>query len=562
MTEPGSDADHDVVIVGSGAGGGSLAWALSRHGIRVLVLEAGPAYDPQNDYRLARDDWELSGFPFKPGSQGRYSYAPMQRLDPQRETLRNWNRHIGRAEAGDRRTVSGYHHVRGVGGSTLHFTGEAHRLNPASMRMRSRFGVAADWPLTYADLEPYYCTAERLVGVAGPAGDKVRTRSEPYPLPPHRLSYASRQLQRGCRELGLDWVPNSIAALSAPYDGRPPCNYCANCNRGCPRLDKGSVDITFLRKALDSGSCTLRPNSTVTRVIPGADDRVAAVHYLDAGGQSRQTGGRAVVLACGAVETPRLLLLSKNRHAPDGLANESGEVGRNFMETLSWTSIGLHPESLGSHRGHPSDGICWDFNAPDAIPGVVGGCRFSPGIAEADLTGPANYAYRVAGGWGKSGKAALREVFGRALAVGAIGENLPNPGSFVDLDPEQTDATGLPVARIHSHLDEDELRRLEFMAETCREILRAAGVGELVEEAGSYDTFNATHVFGTCRMGDDAHHCVVDRYCRSHRWRNLFVVDGSIFPSSGGGESPSLTIEALAIRTADHMRELMQRREL
>jgi len=555
-------SEHDVVIVGSGAGGGALAWALSRHGIRVLLLEAGPEYDPHTDYRLADNDWELTGFPFKPGSQGKHSFAPLQRLEPRWDGLRTWSKLLGKGVTGDRRTASAYNHVRGVGGSTLHFTGEAHRLHPAAMKMRSRFGVAADWPLEYAELEPYYLEAERLIGVAGPAKDTVRTRSAPYPLPPHPLSYASQRLQQGCRKLGLDWGPNPIAALSAPYDWRPPCNYCANCNRGCPRLDKGSVDITFIRKARASGFCTVWPETMVTRVEAGTGDRVAAVHYLDTDGNAHRLKARAIVIACGAVDTPRLLLLSENHHAPDGLANDSGQVGRHFMETVFWVSTGLHPEPLGSHRGHPSDAICWDFNAPDAIPGVIGGCRFTPTAGEADLTGPANYAYRVAGGWGKSGKDALRKAFGRALSIGAIGENLPNTGSFVDLDPDEKDAAGLPVARIHSHLDATECRRLEFMAKTCREILHAAGVEEIFEEYGNYDNFNTTHVFGTCRMGADAHQSVVDRYCRSHRWRNLFVVDASVFPSSGGGESPSLTIEALAIRSADHMRELMQRREL
>ena len=554
--------EHDVVIVGSGAGGGAAAWALCEHKIRVLVLEAGPAYNPLKDYRLHRNDWEQTGFPFKAGSRGKQTFAPLQGLEERWKGLRSWNHHYGQMFPGNQRIASAYHHVRGVGGSTLHFTGEAHRLHPGAMKMRSRFGVAADWPLDYAELEPYYCEAERLIGVAGPAMDKIRTRSEPYPLPPHKLSYASQQLQQGCRKLGLHWDANSVAALSAPYDGRPACNYCANCTRGCPRLDKGSVDVTFVRKALDSGFCTLQSEATVTRVEAGADDRVTAVHYVDAGGNTRKVSARAVVVACGAVETPRLLLLSENRHAPDGLANETGQVGRHFMETLFWVSSGLHPERLGSHRGHPSDSICWDFNAPDAIPGVVGGCRFSPATAEADLVGPIKYAQRVVGGWGKAHKARLRMIFGRVLAVGAIGENLPNPGSYVDLDPLERDATGQPLARIHSHLGESELRRLDFMARTCREILDAAGVEALLEEYGNYDTFSATHVFGTCRMGNDPRQSVVDRDCRSHRWRNLFIVDASVFPSSGGGESPSLTIEALAIRTAAQMARAMKHHEL
>jgi choline dehydrogenase-like flavoprotein len=289
---------------------------------------------------------------------------------------------------------------------------------------------------------------------------------------------------------------------------------------------------------------------------------VTAVHYLDAAGRAQQLGARTVIIACGAVETPRLLLLSENSHAPDGLGNESGHVGRHFMETVSWTSNGLHPEPVGSNRGLPADSICWDYNAPDAIPGVIGGCRFTPSAAESGLLGPVNYARRVVPGWGRSHKQAMRETFGRVLSIGAIGESLPNPGSFVDLDPVAKDDAGQPLARIHSYLPDSELERLEFMAGKARDILRAAGATEIFEEYGSYDRFSSTHVFGTCRMGEEPDGSVVDAHCRSHRWRNLFIVDASVFPSSGGGESPSLTIEALAMRAADNLAELMGRREL
>ena len=543
----------DVVVVGSGAGGGAATLGLCREKPRVLVLEAGPAYDPASDYRLSSNDWEQESFPYKIGSKGQHSFATLQKLEERWNHLRSWNRVDGHSPSDQRRPYA-YHHVRGVGGSTLHFTGEAHRLHPQAMRMRSRYGVAADWPFDYAALEPYYCEAERIIGVAGqtPKEDS-RWRSEPYPLPPHELSYASQKLANGSKTLGMNWVSNSLAALSRPYDGRPGCNYCGNCARGCPRRDKGSVDVTFMHKALGSGYCTLRTDCQVTHIEPGPRDRVTGIQYLDGQGRQQEADGACVIVACGAVETPRLLLASIGKHAPDGLANESGEVGRNFMETLSWTCSGLHPERLASYRGLPSDSICWDFNAPDAIPGVVGGCRFSTSVAEADLLGPINYANRVVGGWGRAHKQNMREQCGHVLTVGAIGESLPNPKSFIDLDPDETDATGKPLARIHSYLDERELKRLDFMARTCQEILKAAGVEELVDEYGTYDTFSSTHVFGTCRMGLDAQTSVVDLYCRSHRWKNLFIVDASVFPSSGGGESPSLTIEALALRTAEYI---------
>jgi len=556
-----SEKHFDVVVVGSGAGGGTAAWALAEAGLRVLLLEAGPAYAPEKDYRLARPDWESSHFPAKVEVSGRQTAAPLQRLDRRWDHLRSWNHVRGRVVAGDRRRFAGYSHVVGLGGSTLHFVGEAHRLNPAAMKMKTRFGVAADWPLDYAALDPYYTRIEQVIGVAG-ALDPTRPRSRRLPLPAHPLSYASQKLREGARKLGLGWVPNSLAALSTPYDGRPGCNYCAGCTRGCPRRDKGSVDVTLLRRASANGRCEIRTACTVTRVEGGPGDRVTGVQYRDDDGASHLAAARAVVLAAGAVETPRLLMLSENTHAKAGLANESGEVGRNFMETVRWYSAALHPEPLGSQRGLPSDSICWDFNAPDAVPRTIGGCRFSPATAESDLLGPISYAQRVVKGFGRGHQERVRDALGRVLAVGAIGESLPSAGSFIDMDPEAKDTHQLPRARIHSHLEDTELVRLSFMAKTCRELLQAAGATEVFEEAGTWDVFLATHVFGTCRMGLDPDSSVVDPYGRNHRWKNLFIADASVFPSSGGGEAPSLTIEALALRTAEHLRALATRREL
>lgn len=291
---PMSPSAVDVVIIGSGAGGGASAWALARHGVRVLVLEAGPFYDPAADYGLDKPHWEQSRFPHKARRQARYSFGPMQKLEDRWRHLRSWNRLSGPMNPTNQRIGGRYHHVRGVGGTTLHFTGEAHRLHPAAMKMYSRFGVAADWPLDYAELEPFYGEAERVVGVAGPPQDPIRLRSEPYPLPAHRLSYASAKIEAGCRKLGLHWVPNRVAALSAPYDGRPACNYCANCNRGCPITDKGSADVTFIRKALASGSCTVKADCQVTQVEAGPSDRVrGCIMWMAEVRARRSPGGSA-----------------------------------------------------------------------------------------------------------------------------------------------------------------------------------------------------------------------------------------------------------------------------
>jgi len=555
----GGEPEADVVVIGCGAGGAACAWRLASRGLRVLVLETGPWYDPARDYRLHRDDWERSRFPHKLDPDEGYVIAPLQRLDPGHAHLRSWSRVWGPYE-GERRRGWRYHRVLGVGGTTLHFSGEAHRLHPMAFRLHSRTGVGADWPLTYDELEPYYVEVERVVGVAGPRRDPTRPRSAPYPLPAHPLSHAGRTLARGLEQAGFPWLPNPVAILSRPYDGRPPCNYCANCNRGCPRTDKGSADVTFARRALITGRCRIVTGATVLRLVAGRKDRVDGVEYLH-GGATRIARARAYVLAAGAVETPRLLLLSAGPSCPEGLANESGLVGRNFMETLAWTSVGLHPEPQGAHRGIASELVSWARNAPDALGEVPGGFRLSPAVPEADMMGPAAYARRAVPGWGLAHRRAMRERFAHALGMGAIGEFLPNEGSRVDLDPERRDRHGRPLARIRSVLDADAVRRLERMATATRAVLEAAGVCEVVEEYGSYDTFSATHVFGTCRMGHDPRTSVVDAWGRSHRWRNLWIADASVFPSSGGGESPSLTVEALALRTADRLVMALGRRE-
>lgn len=545
-------SEFDVVVVGSGAGGGACAWALATAGVRVLVLEAGPEYLPERDYRLAHSDWE-SPFPHKIPTAGRQSFAPMQRLDQKHDALRSWNHLTGHYNRSAQRTAWGYHHVVGLGGSTLHYTGEAHRLHPEAMRMKTRFGVAADWPITYEELEPYYLEAERVIGVAGSNGDLQRPRSAPYPLPPHEPSFASQRLGQGFAEIGCTWTPNPLAALTRTYDGRPPCNFCGGCLRGCSRRDKGSVDLTFLAKARKVDNCRILTGHQVVALEAGPGDRVRGVRVVGSDGIDRVIEAPVVVLACGAVETPRLLLNSMGPGGEAGIGNESGAVGRHLMETLTWVSTGLHPENLGSHRGHPVDSICWDFNRPDAIKGVPGGCRFGPSTAESDLVGPINHAKRMVGGWGRQHARKMRETFGHALSVAGIGESLPNDGTFVDLDPLNRDRFGRPLARIHSRMDQVDIDRLAFMRDICNSALAASGVSDVLEQFSTYDIFSATHVAGTCRMGSKGEDSVVNSDLRSHRWQNLYVVDASVFPSSGGGESPSLTINALAIRAGRHI---------
>jgi choline dehydrogenase-like flavoprotein len=548
--------ETDVVIVGAGAGGLAAAWRLTTAGMRVVLLEAGRDYHPGRDYPEDNDDFQLRGFPYdaERDEEGRprYGFGPAQEIGAEWNRYRSRNAAQGRFAGGNRRLYRRYAHVRGVGGSTLHFQGEAHRFHPDSLRMRTLFGAGVDWPLPYSDLERYYDLAEAKIGVAAP-DNPLRPRGLAPLLPPHHLSYASRRLVRAFAAVGARLLPNSLAILSRPFDRRPPCNYCNSCTQGCPIGDKGSADVTFLPPAVATGNLDLRTRAEALEVEVGPDGRARAVVYAAPGGDRHRVRARHFVLAAGAIETPRLLLLSRSRLHPDGLANTHGQVGRNLTESLFWTSVGLLPERVDSFRGVPIDGSAWEFAVPRAGDGWVGGFRLATAHGALDLRGPSAYAERLIAGFGADHQRRMRESFGHAVGLLAVGEWLPGPDTAVDLDLLLQDKLGRPLARISSQLGANERALLRSMADTTRAVLREAGVDEIVEETSALDLFVATHVLGTCRMGGDPRESVADADGFAHDVPNLAFADGSLVPSSGSGDSPFLTITALALRTADRL---------
>jgi choline dehydrogenase-like flavoprotein len=548
-------ANPDVVVVGAGAGGLAAAWRLAAGGARVVLLEAGRHYEPQDHWPHDRGDFELHPFPYDPvadeDGRPRYGFGPEQAVGPEWDGLRSWNAGQGRFAPGDRRRYLEYGHVRGVGGSTLRYQGEAHRLHPDAFRMRSRHGVGADWPLSAADLAPYYDVAEERMGVAGPAENPWRPRTQSPQMEPHPLSYASRTLEPGFTAVGAHLLANDLAINSRWYDRRPPCNYCNACSFGCPIGDKASADVVFLPHALATGRLDLRPGCEAVELEVDDRGHPVAVIYATAGHELDRIGAPAFVLAAGAVETPRLLLASSSSHHPSGLGNANGQIGRNLTENLFWYSVGLMPEPVHAYGGVPIDGSCWDFSVAPPSGDWSGGFRLAPAHGALGLRGPATVAQRFAAGFGVEHQRRTIEIFNHGVGLLAVGEWLPNPQTYVDLDPSLRDRLGRPVARISSALGEPERELLPIMARTVREILGAAGVGEMVEETSSIDIFAATHTLGTCRMGDDSRESVTDDLGFCHDVPNLAIADGSVLPSSGSGDSPCLTITAAAIRTAD-----------
>ncbi|HEX3033614.1 MAG TPA: GMC family oxidoreductase, partial [Thermodesulfobacteriota bacterium] len=443
----------DVCIIGSGAGGAVVAYALGRAGFSVVVLEAGPRYNPMH-YHMGKKDWEQNSYPFASSQEEKqknlYTYGTTEKLNPAYKYLRSWSKISGFYNNTDIKRPPAIHRVKGVGGTTLHYQGEAHRFSPHGFKSKSLYGVAEDWPIAYGDLEPYYEKAETVLGVSGLNQNPFKPPRGPFPNPPHELSCASKRVKVGFDKLGLNLCPNSLNILSRPKDDRPACNYCNGCTLGCMMRAKGSMDVTFIPKAEATGNVEVMPNSVVREITINKHGKADGVVYFDPQKIERRQKAKIVVVSAGALESPRLLLNSKSSLFPEGLSNGSGMVGKFFMETLFYSVTVLFPERINSYKGLQIDSRAWDYNEPRKENSFTGGVVF--GVSALDLLGPLSYARRLAPGWGSGHKNFMRKYFGHAVNVFAIGEQLPHEDNSITIDPEVKDYYGIPVAKVSTKL--------------------------------------------------------------------------------------------------------------
>ena len=536
---------YDAIVVGAGAGGGLASYALTRAGLRVLLIERGPAYDPARDYPIGRPDWDL-GDTFARSTPDTYVVEP--------QPLAADGAHLRTTLYRHQTTQREYSYQRacGVGGSTLHFLGEAHRFPPHAFRMRSLYGVGRDWPLTYEELAPYYGRVERLLGVAGQA-HPLFPRTEPFPNPPHPLSPVSQRFAAGARRLGRTLVPNSLAILSRPYAGRPPCVYCKACYHGCVVGDKSSVDVAVLPEAQRTGRLTVATGSVVTHVLLDRRGEAEGIRVLEGADKvERIHRARLLFLAAGAIETPRLLLNSRSPRFPHGLLNDHGLVGTHLMENVYIARLYYFPERLASHRGVPIDAHLLDFVTPSPAGGCPQGFSLSSYGAPDGLKTPASFALSVPSGHGRLHRERVARHFGAHAMILGLAEQLPRQENRLHLLNDQPDAHGVPRVAIEVRFTADDRRMLERMVPLCDELATASGVAATAGQVSSYDLPNNTHPCGTVAMGVGPEDSVVNGFCQSHAVRNLYVTDASVLPTQGCGMAPSLTVEALALRAAEY----------
>lgn len=538
----------DFVIVGSGAAGGVLAKELSTNGFRVVVLEQGP-YLKESDFvhdevKVLQQDLLTNHPEFQPNT---FRKTPDEKAKPQRAVA----------------------YGRCVGGSSVHFTANYWRFHEIDFVERSKVGPIAgtglvDWPITYADLEPYFTKVEWEIGVSGLAESSPfdPPRSKPYPMPPLPVKSSGVIFERAAGKLGWHPFPAPMAILSRPRAGRSACVNCGFCwGFGCEVGAKSSTLASVIPLAERTGRCEFRADSYAHRIQTDAAGRVIGALYFDQQRNTHLQKAKAVVLAANGAETPRLLLLSANKQFPNGLANTSGLVGKYLMFNSNARVEGLFEHPLNDYKGFAVSRTLHDFYElnPEKV-GFYGGGALD---ARFDAT---PYFFAMSGlppdapRWGINFKAALRRNFTRTMAIHCTGTSLPLETNSFSLDTNVKDAWGLPALRVTYKDHPDDLKLMNWLSARALDLLDAAGAERKWSHPINEQQF-AVHLLGTCRMGSDPKTSVINPDHRTHDVKNLFLCDGSSLVSSGRGQ-PTMTIQALAYRAADRITALARRGDL
>lgn len=520
----------DVLIIGSGASGAAVAYSLADTKMRILCLEQGDWIKP-SEFPSNGRDWEArryGDFDISPNKRGRVTDYPVN----------------------DDASIMKVANFNAVGGGTIIYTAHWPRMHPSDFRVRSLDGVADDWPIDYRTLEPFYTENDRMMGVSGLAGDPGVPPRAPA-MPPVPLGKTGTRYARAMNALGWHWWPSDTTVATTEYEGRAPCINLGHCTPGCAQGAKASTDITYWPHALRAG-VELRTRCRVREIVTNEHGMASGAIYYDADGIEHFQPAEVVVLACNGVGTPRLLLNSVSSRFPGGLANSSGLVGKNLMMHPWPMVVGYANERVDGDRAPITSLWSKQFYETDPSRDFVRGymLQFSRG------TGVVNEAITSAAAgrlpWGKDHHRVYRELVYRRLAIGVACEDLPEEHNRVTLDPVLTDGNGIPAAKIDYTISENTRRMMEHGIARAEEILTAAGATNI---SASRTLLNYPgHLLGTARMGTDPDRSVVNAWGRCHDVKNLFIVDGSIWVTSGG-VNPTSTIQALALYIADQIKQ-------
>jgi len=564
---------YDVCIIGSGAGGGTVAKVLTEGGLSVVMLEAGPRLDPDKDFKEHMWPYQLPhrgvGVGGRQRGIGDEFMAPngFWEIDGEPYTI---------ADGSSFR----WFRSRIEGGRTNHWGRIALRFGPADFRAHSTDGMGDDWPISYEELAPYYDKVESYIGVFG-TKENVPNSPDGIFQPPPRPRCTETLVKKACDQLHITCIPSRLAILTKALNGRDACHYCAQCGRGCRTASNFSSSQVMIPPAAATGRLTMIANAMAREIIVGSSGKAEGVSYVDKTTKTDQrVYARAVIVAASACESARILLNSKSANFPNGIANSSGVVGRYLTDSVGSDLVGHFPQ-LENLPAHNHDGVggmhlympWWRFGQKNEfLRGYhieFGGGRNMPGVGEFD------YVCEVHEGYGVSLKQKCRSSYGTFIGFSGRGEMIPNENCFCELDPSVKDKWGIPVLRFHWKWGENELKMAADMQETFRSIIEAAGgtvaagarrhskpSADVQQQSSSISVGGAIiHELGTVRMGSDPRTSVLNSHCQAHDVKNLFVADAAPFVTNPD-KNPTLTIMALAWRTSEYLLEQAKKMEL
>jgi choline dehydrogenase-like flavoprotein len=549
---------YDVIVIGTGAGGGMAIKTLCEAGLKVCALNSGRELDPEKDFRNHRMPWDLKYRGF--GDPKLKAPSPLGFVGDSEYVPDVWERELTYTTAPG--TKWSWPRCSAVGGRTNFWGRSSARLGDIDFCAATLDEHDVDWPVTYEEIAPYYTRVEKMIGVASTVQNRPSNPDGTY-LPPMNFRCFDRILEAAAGKVGVPYLPDRIAQLTVDHDGHPACHFCGNCTSGCEVGAFFSTPWFLLPKAHATKNLELRANAVAKSILVDKHGQASGVAYVDRHTkQEYEVYGRAVVLAASCLETAHIMLNSKSRHWPTGIANSSGQLGRNLCDHLYGTPAqGYLPQLLGqpSFPDNVSDSsIAWmprwqNLTHPHEekfVRGysvyVDGGCWEFPAY------------FDQIEGFGSSFKREMKRRYPTPVTFTAQIPSLPDDGNYVDIDPEAKDSRGIPKLRIHFKWGENELKIWEHARQSCAGLLRAAGA-VLEESSDQPETPGySQHEIGTCRMGKDPKKFVTNSFGQAHAVANLFVCDGSVLVNCSD-KTPTLSILAFSLRTSEFMAEQFHR---
>ncbi len=567
---------YDAVIVGSGAGGGMAAYVLANAGLKVCLLEAGPDYDPAKNVNQLKNPWDSprrgASTKFRPFGDFDASYWGWQ-IDGEPYT---------KAEG----TSWDWWRSRMVGGRTNHWGRISLRFGPRDFKRRSVDGLGDDWPISYDDVKPFYDRIDKLIGIFG-TNEGLENDPDGIFLPPPKPRLHELFLKKAAATAGVPVIPSRLSILTQKInDKRGACFYCAQCNRGCQIYGDFSSSSVLVKPAVESGNVDLVVNAMAREVITDKEGKATGISYVDKETlQEYQVSGRAVILAASACESARLLLNSKSPRHPNGLANNSGVVGRYLHDSTGAAMGGVLPH-LFDRKRYNEDGVgnmhvytpWWGDNRKLDFPRGYhieywGGMQqpaygFGWGIEGLNGKFVVKGQQKEAGGYGKSLKEDFRFFYGAGIGMAGRGEAIPRYDNFCEIDPNVVDKYGIPVLKFNVKWSDYEIKQAKHMKETFKEIMH--NMGAVITWGADDDASNnyglespgkIIHEAGTVRMGSDAKSSALNKWNQAHDCKNLFVVDGGAFTSQAD-KNITWTILALSMRASEYLIDEMKKRNI